>query len=71
MAKKFPDLDGFFPGAKWKPKKGVALARVMGTVEEYVVARFAYCIPFVQHYRDFLDNFDRAAAFDPKPKRSS
>ena len=59
---KFPDLDGFFKGASWKDKHG--LARIVGTVEHYVVWRRKGCAVQVDHYKDFLDRFNRTASFD-------
>ena len=68
--KKFPDLDGFFPGARWRFCLGVGgLVRIMGPVEDYVVVRYAGCAPFVRHYRDFLEQFERAQEFDPKLRK--
>lgn len=64
---KFPDLDGFFPGARWKDAHGEV--RIVGTVEHYVVYRRPRCVVRVDHWREFLSTHERAAHLDPKPRR--
>jgi hypothetical protein len=69
---KFPDLDGFFKGAAWQERKSyapldrpiTAIARVMATIEHYVVWRFKGCSPQITHYRNFLERFERTPGFD-------